>query len=285
MKESAFTVAKEFSAEREMTDESERKNRNRDEERQKGEVRKGETGAEMKSEGNRISKLLLTAGAAAAGLYIAPKIMYAVLEIPRKEKAFPGKKEIACVGDSITFGTGVIWHRKRDAWPCMLERLLGEEYQVLNYGISGASVQRESDKPYRPDFMKSVTDMEAEAIILMLGSNDSKAGNWNPEQFERAYSETIELLSAATRKLYVMIPPRAFVVGWRKKVKFGIRNEVVRDEIHPILLRQAKIHHVPVIDLYRLTETHPEYFEDGVHPNQLGNKVIAEYVYDQINRQ
>lgn len=239
----------------------------------------------MKKSGNIKARLGLGAIIAAAGLYVTPKLLYAVLEIPRKEKALPGKKKIACVGDSITFGTGVIWNRKRDAWPYLLEGLMGEEYQVLNYGISGASIQQESDKPYRPDFMKDVEEMKTEAVILMLGSNDSKSSNWNPDQFEKTYSETIGQLSVGTEKLYIMVPPRAFVVRWRKKVKFGIRNEVVRDEIYPILLRQAKIHHVPVIDLYRLTEAHPEYFEDGVHPNQLGNKVIAEYVYDQICRQ
>ena len=64
------------------------------------------------------------------------------------------------MGDSITFGTGVIWNRKRGAWPYLLEGLMGEEYQVLNYGISGASIQQESDKPYRPDFMKNVEEMK-----------------------------------------------------------------------------------------------------------------------------
>lgn len=230
----------------------------------------------------KTTKSLIIAAAAATGLYIAPKIMYAVLEIPQKEKAISGKKIIACVGDSITFGTGVIFNRKRDAWPYWLNRLLGEDYHVVNYGISGASVQKESDKPYRPDFMKDVEDMETEAVLLMLGSNDSKVCNWNPERFERAYSETMERFMTNTEHLYVMIPPRSFTVGLRKKVKFGIRNEVIRDEVYPIVVRQAKAHNVPVIDLYRLTENHPEYFEDGVHPNRLGNKVIAEYVFSQI---
>lgn len=230
------------------------------------------------------TKKLAFAAAAAAGLYLAPKIMYAVLEIPKKEKALSGKKIIACVGDSITFGTGVIFNRRRDAWPYLLNRLLGEEYHVVNYGISGASVQKESDQPYRPDFMKDVEDMKTETVLLMLGSNDSKACNWNPERFERAYAETMERFMANTEKMYVMIPPRAFTVGFRKKVKFGIRNEVVRDEVCPIVLRQAKAHNIPVIDLYRLTEHHPEYFEDGVHPNRLGNKVIAEYVFSQVGK-
>lgn len=215
-------------------------------------------------------------------LYIVRKLLYVVLEIPGKEKASLGKKRIACVGDSITFGTGVIWNRKRDAWPYQLGRLLGEKYQVVNYGISGASVQKESDKPYRDDFMKKVEQMETEAVILMLGSNDSKACNWDSEQFEKAYSETIVRLKASTKNLYVMIPPKAFVVRFRRKVKFGIRNEVIRDEIYPAILRLAKAHNVPVIDLYRLTEDYPEYFEDGVHPNKLGNRVIAKYVLSQL---
>lgn len=236
----------------------------------------------MKIDKSKTLKLMFPALAAAAGLCLAPKIFYAVMEIPRKEKGLPGKKKIACVGDSITFGTGVILTRKRDTWPYLLQRLLGEEYQVLNYGISGASVQEESDKPYRADFMKCVEETETEAVILMLGSNDSKSCNWNPDRFERAYSGMIERLKASTGNLYLMVPPRAFVVGHRRKVKFGIRNEVVRDRIYPIVLRQAKSHDLPVIDLYRLTEEHPEYFEDGVHPNKLGNEVIARYVFEQM---
>lgn len=231
-----------------------------------------------------IIRLGFFVSAIAVILYTVRKLLYAVLEIPRKEKAFLGKKRIACVGDSITFGTGVIWNRRRDAWPYQLGKLLGEEYQVVNYGISGASVQKESDKPYRADFMKNVEQMETEAVFLMLGSNDSKACNWNPEQFEKAYSETVERLKASTKNLYVMIPPKAFVLRFRRKVKFGIRNEVIRDEIYPTILRLAKAHNVPVIDLYRLTENYPEYFEDGVHPNKLGNRVIARYVFEQLDR-
>ena len=38
-----------------------------------------------------------------------------------------------------------------------------------------------------------------------------------------------------------------------------------------------------VIDLYTLTENHPEWFrEDGVHPNVEGAGQIAGYVYDAV---
>lgn len=236
----------------------------------------------MKNSGNKSGKKILIV-VAAAGLII-PGVVHAAMGRPRKEKKIPGKKTIACVGDSITFGAGVVWTRKIDAWPYRLGRLLGEKYQVVNYGISGATMQKISDMPYSPDFMKEVEAMETEAILLMLGTNDSKPYNWNVEEFEKAYSETVEKLSAGKRKLYVMIPPRAFVAKGQKEVMFDIRNEVIHDEVYPIVFRQAKEHKVPVIDLYQLTDGHPEYFGDGVHPNKLGNKVIAEYVYEQISR-
>lgn len=37
-------------------------------------------------------------------------------------------------------------------------------------------------------------------------------------------------------------------------------------------------HGLQVVDLYALTEEHPEYFMDGVHPNALGNQAIAEHI-------
>ena len=44
----------------------------------------------------------------------------------------------------------------------------------------------------------------------------------------------------------------------------------------------AKEYSLQVIDLYTLTEGHPEWFADGVHPNQEGNARIAEYLFQQM---
>ena len=60
------------------------------------------------------------------------------LFLPKKEKPKTDKKTIVCIGDSITFGSGVIMTRKKDAYPYILDNLL-EEYEVLNYGYSGAT--------------------------------------------------------------------------------------------------------------------------------------------------
>ena len=226
----------------------------------------------------KLSAVILGAGAVLA----LPKVLRTILKRPKKEPKLPGKKTIACIGDSITFGSGVVWTRKRDAWPYVLGRLLGEEYHVVNYGISGATMQKVSDKPYRPDFFHAVETMETEAVILMLGTNDTKPYNWNPREFEVSYAETIEHLKACTKKLFVMAPPWACILPGQTDVVCDIQKKVLTDEIYPTVLELAKKHDVQVIDLYRLTEGHPEYFGDGLHPNRQGNRIIAEYIYGQI---
>ena len=225
-----------------------------------------------------LSAVILGAGAVLA----LPKVLRTILKRPKKEKKLSGKKTIACIGDSITFGSGVVWTRKRDAWPYVLGRLLGEEYQVVNYGISGATMQKVSDKPYQPDFYRAVESMETEAVILMLGTNDTKPYNWNPREFEEAYAETIKRLKTCTKKLFVMAPPWAFVLPGQTDVVCDIQKQVLTEEIYPTVLRLAGEQDVQAIDLYRLTEGHQEYFGDGLHPNQQGNRVIAEYIYGQI---
>ena len=226
----------------------------------------------------KLSAVILGTGAVLA----LPKVLRTILKRPKKEPKLPGKKTIACIGDSITFGSGVVWTRKRDAWPYVLGRQLGQEYQVVNYGISGATMQKVSDKPYRPDFFRAVENMEAEAVLLMLGTNDTKPYNWNPQEFEASYSEAIERLKTCTKKLFLMAPPWAFVLPDQKDVVCDIQKQILTEEIYPTVLRLAKEYDVQVIDLYRLTEGHTEYFGDGLHPNQQGNRVIAEYIYGQI---
>ncbi|HEX6984910.1 MAG TPA: GDSL-type esterase/lipase family protein, partial [Planctomycetaceae bacterium] len=58
-----------------------------------------------------------------------------------------GPIRVACVGDSITFGSGVE-ERERNSYPAVLGRLLGERYEVRNFGVSGATLQKRGDKPY-----------------------------------------------------------------------------------------------------------------------------------------
>lgn len=201
---------------------------------------------------------------------------FPVMQRPRKNKI-----RIACIGDSITFGAGVQRTRWRDAWPFILNRLLGCNYQVMNFGHSGATLQDEGDLPYRPlGYLEKIQEARPAYILLMLGTNDSKPYNWNEARYRAEYDQLVkELISYPGKPQVILLaPPKAFPQEATGQVAFDINNELISNAIHTAVLSVAAAYSLPVIDLYALTQTHPEYFMDGVHPNRLGNVEIAKAV-------
>eukprot|EP00966_Prymnesium_polylepis_P031113 723961-Prymnesium_polylepis.1 len=66
------------------------------------------------------------------------------LDSPQPE--FPGQLMVAAVGDSITYGRHAS-DRARDAYPSVLQRLLGDRAQVWNLGCGGAQVTEKGENP------------------------------------------------------------------------------------------------------------------------------------------
>src|SRR5687768_5658034 len=66
---------------------------------------------------------------------------------PVNPSDYKDKIRVACVGDSITFGSGVK-DRETNNYPAQLGRMLGEKWEVRNFGVSGATMLRKGDKPY-----------------------------------------------------------------------------------------------------------------------------------------
>lgn len=194
-----------------------------------------------------------------------------------------GVKHVACVGDSITWGAGVIIPDMNfgATYPVFLEAELGEGYQVLNYGMGGRTLLKEGDDPYvEENFYEISHDVGADIYVIMLGTNDSKPYNWNAdlyreelEAFVRSYME----LSNGP-KIYLMTPPRAFVVDGAETIQYDIQNDVINDEVRPIVKEVAELLGVNLIDMYEATEDHPEWFPDGVHPDDAGNQEFAKIV-------
>ena len=78
--------------------------------------------------------------------------------------AAPARRRIAVVGDSFTFGLEV---RYEDTWPHQLERALGGEFQVLNFGVDGYGIDQ-SYLRYRRD----VLAWKPEIVILGVIDDD-----------------------------------------------------------------------------------------------------------------
>ena len=64
------------------------------------------------------------------------------------KKPRDGDIHVACVGDSITAGYALA-DPAHDAYPSQLARLLGDGYEVRNFGVSAATLMDAGNYPYR----------------------------------------------------------------------------------------------------------------------------------------
>lgn len=195
-----------------------------------------------------------------------------------------GQIKVACIGDSITYGHGVTnWETEN--YPAVLQSLLGDDYFVGNYGFIGACVNSNGDKPYKeqPVYQKSI-DLDADILVFMLGTNDSKAENWkDAKTFLKEYEALLNTYFENGRqpKVYLGLCAESFDIE-NPEMEYGIQPKVV-DQIVSALQSKYATAEVELIDIHSLTTAHPEWFtKDGVHPNTDGAKAIAEAVAEAI---
>lgn len=187
--------------------------------------------------------------------------------------------EIACVGDSITQGVGA---EPEQSYPAYLQRLLGENVQVYNYGSNGRALLAASRHPYtREDCYRASLEQAADIYIIMLGSNDIWEDCWDEEDFAQELVQLVRAYQEVQREpcVYLVKPPEYFpsgqdMLGWQKRAYMTDLFEAID--------AAAEQTGCQVMDLYSLTKDHPEWFSDEVHPNAVGNEKIAEYIYECI---
>ncbi len=202
---------------------------------------------------------------------------------------------VACVGDSITEGAGASDSTKN--YVSLLQGLLGNGVKVNNFGVSGATMLSApyGDKPYTleqkyMDSTKFVQDAGAGAVVsvvIILGANDSKPFNWDPaagkndQQYLKDYRALVDhyLGLTPTPVVYVGYP-----LATGNNPCCAIRGNVIHDEQLPLIKQVAMEKHLPIIDLNTPTTGHPEYFGDGVHPNDGGYVVMADLVKKGLER-
>lgn len=195
------------------------------------------------------------------------------------DKSSQGKINVACVGDSITYGDGVYLTRAKDSYPAILQKMMGEKYNFMNFGYCGATMQDKADVPYRNlRYYKGALDSKADVYVLMLGTNDAKPRNWNADRYEEDLRDCVNVLlkNEGCSKVILMKCPAVFEVNG--KTIDTINDELVRTGVNPIVEKVGKETGVTVIDLYALTENRPDLFADGVHPNREGNQKIADLI-------
>ncbi|MBW8034464.1 MAG: hypothetical protein FVQ79_02030 [Planctomycetes bacterium] len=183
---------------------------------------------------------------------------------------------VACVGDSITYGAG-IKDRKKQSYPARLGEMLGAKWDVKNFGVSGATMLKNGDKPYWKVALDKAVDFKPDVVVIKLGTNDSKPKNWKyKNEYSPDYLAMIETFEQTDGKPRIWL---CYPVPVYRDGKFNISRSVVRDEIVPKIRKLARKKNLPTIDLYQALSENGELFPDGIHPNAEGAKLIAEEVY------
>lgn len=199
-------------------------------------------------------------------------------------QANASSRTIACVGDSITFGYGVAPHQATQAWPALLQGLLAGKAHVVNLGICGSTAQRTGDAPYTstPEYAQSL-QVPLAIYLVMLGTNDANPANWDPARFQSDYCKLLQAYidKTGSQRVIALLPPTAFAVPGSPLAAFDVSPRYLTMAVQSIALVARELH-VAMIDLYHLTAAHPEWFVDGVHPNEEGNRQIAAHVHARL---
>ncbi|GMQ26422.1 hypothetical protein Aoki45_31040 [Algoriphagus sp. oki45] len=186
--------------------------------------------------------------------------------------------KVAFVGNSITQGPG---RDNPDSYPLQVGALLGDAYEVRNFGVSGRTLLRKGDYPYwnEPQFQE-VKDFQPDVVLIKLGTNDSKPQNWaHKEDFVKDYLDMISEFREhmpKDGKVYVIFPVPV------TRVNFGITPEVTNNEQRLMLFEVVQKSGAEVIDLYTPLMDKPELLPDGVHPNKEGLTIMAEVIARRI---
>jgi lysophospholipase L1-like esterase len=197
------------------------------------------------------------------------------------ETRFHRPIRLACVGDSITAGSGTK-DRTTQSYPAQLAALLGPKWDVHNFGVSGATLLNHANKPYtqQAEYQQALA-FDADVVVIKLGTNDSKTANWatHKSEFEADYAALIARFAAGKShpRIYLCRPIPSFPPG-----NYTIQPAVIAEEIVPLVDRVAVQSKLPVIDLFHVLEPHPEMVPDHVHPNADGARLIARAVYRAI---
>ncbi len=190
------------------------------------------------------------------------------------------KKRVVCIGNSITYG--VLLKNREDAYPFVLQRLLGDGYEVVNIGKPGAQLMGNPYIKPHTDEHHRLVGSNPDVIIVKLGTNDSRNDAKRTKKelevaFYRDYCQLIDSLKTLTPTIFVCVPIYPYGEKWTA------RNRTLRKIIRPVIKRVAKEKGISVIDLYKAIKPKDSLYKpDGIHPTEEGHKAMAVCVYHAI---
>lgn len=190
--------------------------------------------------------------------------------------------KVACIGNSITYGYGLP-DRATQSYPVQLQKMLGESYQVENFGKSGATLLNKGHRPYmQQDEYHRAIDFAGDIVVIHLGINDTDPRDWSDYRdfFVKDYIALIDSFRVANPEARIMIARLTPIADRHPRFLSGTRDW--HGEIQLAIENVARYAGVQLIDFHKPLYPYPFMLTDAVHPDPEGAFVLAQTVYSAI---
>lgn len=192
------------------------------------------------------------------------------------------KVKVACVGNSITYGF-LLPDREVNAYPFKLQKMLGDGYEVGNFGYSGATLLNKGHRPYtQQQVYRDALDFAGDIVVIHLGINDTDPRNWPNYQddFIGDYRALIQSFRKVNPKARIIIARMTPLSDRHPRFESGTRDW--HDQIQEAIARVAKAEGVQMINFYEPLLPYPYILHDAIHPDVEGAEMMASIVYRGI---
>lgn len=189
---------------------------------------------------------------------------------------------VACVGNSITYGTG-IEDREHFSYPVQLQKMLGDKYVVGNFGKPGATLLRHGHRPYfEQNEFKEAMRFKGDIVVIHLGINDTDPRNWPNyrDEFVTDYLALIDSLRSVNHNARFIIARMTPIA--HRHPRFISGTKLWHTEIQQAIETVAKVSGAELLDFHAPLYPYPNLLPDAIHPNAEGAGILARTVYGGI---
>lgn len=192
------------------------------------------------------------------------------------------KTKVACVGNSITYGY-TLADPKTESYPSQLQQMLGETFEVGNFGKSGATLLNKGHRPYMQQTeYKKAMEFAGDIVVIHLGINDTDPRDWPDyrDYFVKDYLALIDSFKTVNPQARIIIARMTPIADRHFRFESGTRDW--HGEIQLAIETVAKYATVQLIDFHEPLYPYPFMLPDAVHPDKEGAGILAKTVYSAI---
>ncbi len=199
------------------------------------------------------------------------------------------KLKIACIGDSITQGTGVS-DQVNDSYPGQLQDLLGDNYVVGNFGKASSYVLK-ADSQFNTDYTAkphlSYTNttqyadslaFEPDVVVIMLGTNDMRhmLSDAAKAEFKETLKELVKIYEVlpSVKKIYLCSNIHVYTSVMAYQLSSGEMSRLVKETAEMAGCEYLDVNGIT----YDYMNVYMHYTGDRLHPRKEGYAEMAKVI-------